>query len=41
MKEKTSFSTMLKNLSIPSNGITLENFIHELGQRGFWLDPLS
>lgn len=34
MKEITSFSTMLKNLSIPSNGITLENFLHKLGQRG-------
>lgn len=31
---KASFSNILKNLRIPSQGITLETFLHELGERG-------
>lgn len=34
MKASTSFSTTLKNLSIPSNGVSLERFLHQLGERG-------
>ncbi|WP_164985076.1 exopolysaccharide biosynthesis protein [Ammoniphilus sp. CFH 90114] len=34
MKTSTSFSKTLKNLSVPSHGITLGKFLHDLGQQG-------
>jgi hypothetical protein len=34
MKASSSFSTTLKNISIPSKGISLERFLHDLGERG-------
>jgi hypothetical protein len=34
MKASSSFSTTLKNISIPSKGISLERFLQDLGERG-------
>lgn len=34
MKASTSFSTTLKKLSIPSNGVSLEGLLYQLGERG-------